>query len=196
MEGPIDDPDITDLRERQRRNLMATLLLAQGTPMVLAGDEFGRTQGGNNDAYAQDNASSQIAAGEATTPAAQMMVSVLMGPGEVSSHGAAPRHSRAARAGGDAPAVHACASTARCDAGRQPPFEVFVACGCPGLFGTTSVKETPIPLRRRRIRGSLCSCATKHRAAAALRATAGPGGAFACGVRRAKFWRWSRCPPR
>ncbi|MBV9777606.1 MAG: glycogen debranching protein GlgX [Acetobacteraceae bacterium] len=54
-EGPTDDPDILDLRDRQRRNLLATLLLAQGTPMLLAGDEFGRTQQGNNNAYCQDN---------------------------------------------------------------------------------------------------------------------------------------------
>ncbi len=54
-EGPTDDPDIIALRNRQIRNVMATLLLAQGTPMLLAGDEFGRTQGGNNNAYCQDN---------------------------------------------------------------------------------------------------------------------------------------------
>ena len=55
VEGPTDDPEIRELRERQKRNLLATLLLAQGTPMVVAGDEFGRTQGGNNNAYCQDN---------------------------------------------------------------------------------------------------------------------------------------------
>jgi isoamylase len=55
VEGPTDDPEIRTLRERQKRNLMATLLLSQGTPMVLAGDEFGHTQNGNNNAYAQDN---------------------------------------------------------------------------------------------------------------------------------------------
>jgi isoamylase len=54
-EGPTDDPDIIALRKRQIRNVMATLLLAQGTPMMLAGDEFGRTQKGNNNAYCQDN---------------------------------------------------------------------------------------------------------------------------------------------
>jgi glycogen operon protein len=54
-EGPTDDPAITQLRERQMRNLLATLLLSQGTPMMLAGDEFGRTQQGNNNAYCQDN---------------------------------------------------------------------------------------------------------------------------------------------
>ncbi len=43
------------LRARQQRNLLATLLLSQGTPMLLAGDEFGRTQQGNNNAYCQDN---------------------------------------------------------------------------------------------------------------------------------------------
>ncbi len=55
-EGPTDDPDIERLRARQQRNLLTTLLLAQGTPMLLAGDEFGRTQHGNNNAYCQDNA--------------------------------------------------------------------------------------------------------------------------------------------
>jgi glycogen operon protein len=54
-EGPTDDPAINKLRERQIRNILATLLLSQGTPMVLAGDEFGRTQEGNNNAYCQDN---------------------------------------------------------------------------------------------------------------------------------------------
>jgi isoamylase len=55
VEGPTDDPAINALRERQKRNLLATLLLSQGTPMLLAGDEFGRTQQGNNNAYCQDN---------------------------------------------------------------------------------------------------------------------------------------------
>ncbi|MGY4363416.1 glycogen debranching enzyme GlgX [Bradyrhizobium sp. i1.7.7] len=54
-EGPTDDPDIIALRERQKRNLMATMLLSHGTPMLLAGDEFGHSQHGNNNAYAQDN---------------------------------------------------------------------------------------------------------------------------------------------
>ena len=55
VEGPTDDPAIVALRERQKRNLLATLLLSQGTPMLLGGDEFGRTQQGNNNAYCQDN---------------------------------------------------------------------------------------------------------------------------------------------
>jgi glycogen operon protein len=55
VEGPTDDPDIRQQRERQKRNLLASLLLSQGTPMILAGDEFGRTQKGNNNAYCQDN---------------------------------------------------------------------------------------------------------------------------------------------
>ncbi|MGI9024556.1 MAG: glycogen debranching protein GlgX [Burkholderiaceae bacterium] len=55
VEGPTDDAGIRALRERQKRNLLATLLLAQGTPMLVAGDEFGRTQQGNNNAYCQDN---------------------------------------------------------------------------------------------------------------------------------------------
>ena len=55
VEGPTDDLEIIALRERQKRNLLATLLLSQGVPMLLAGDEMGRTQGGNNNAYCQDN---------------------------------------------------------------------------------------------------------------------------------------------
>ena len=54
-EGPTEDPAINALRDRQIRNMIATLLLSQGTPMMLAGDEFGRTQKGNNNAYCQDN---------------------------------------------------------------------------------------------------------------------------------------------
>ena len=54
-EGPTDDPAINALRERQKRNLMATLLLSQGVPMICGGDELGHTQNGNNNAYCQDN---------------------------------------------------------------------------------------------------------------------------------------------
>ena len=54
-EGETDDAEINALRERQIRNILSTLLLSQGTPMLLAGDEFGRTQGGNNNAYCQDD---------------------------------------------------------------------------------------------------------------------------------------------
>jgi len=55
VEGPTDDPEINALRLRQMRNFFATLLFAQGTPMVVAGDEFSRTQHGNNNAYCQDS---------------------------------------------------------------------------------------------------------------------------------------------
>jgi len=58
VEGPTDDPTILEVRRRQQRNFLATLLLSQGVPMLLGGDEFGRTQGGNNNAYCQDNATS------------------------------------------------------------------------------------------------------------------------------------------
>ncbi len=54
-EGPTDDPAIQEIRLRQQRNLLATLMLSQGVPMLLGGDEFGRTQQGNNNAYCQDN---------------------------------------------------------------------------------------------------------------------------------------------
>jgi len=55
VEGPSDDPGVRRLRDRQKRNFLATLLLSQGVPMLLGGDEIGRTQEGNNNAYCQDN---------------------------------------------------------------------------------------------------------------------------------------------
>jgi isoamylase len=59
-EGPTDDPTIVKLRDRQKRNLMATQLLSLGVPMLVAGDEIGRSQRGNNNAYCQDNEISWI----------------------------------------------------------------------------------------------------------------------------------------
>jgi isoamylase len=59
-EGPTEDSSIKNLRARQKRNLLATLLFSQGVPMLLAGDELGRTQRGNNNAYCQDNEISWI----------------------------------------------------------------------------------------------------------------------------------------
>ena len=55
VEGPTDDPEVLARRVARKRNMFATLMLSQGTPMILAGDEFGNSQGGNNNAYAQDN---------------------------------------------------------------------------------------------------------------------------------------------
>ena len=55
VEGPTDDPAVLELRARQRRNFLVTLLLSQGVPMILGGDEMARSQGGNNNAYCQDN---------------------------------------------------------------------------------------------------------------------------------------------
>ncbi|WMM71011.1 glycogen debranching protein GlgX [Rhodococcus pyridinivorans] len=55
VEGPTDDPEVLALRGRQQRNMLATLILSQGTPMLAHGDEFGRTQQGNNNVYCQDN---------------------------------------------------------------------------------------------------------------------------------------------
>jgi isoamylase len=60
VEGPSDDPDVLALRRRQRKNFIATLMLSQGVPMLLAGDEIGRSQQGNNNAYCQDNGVSWI----------------------------------------------------------------------------------------------------------------------------------------
>ncbi len=58
VEGPTEDPAINELRERQKRNFLATLFLSQGVPMLCGGDEIGRTQHGNNNAYCQDNETS------------------------------------------------------------------------------------------------------------------------------------------
>lgn len=60
FEGPTGNRDIRAARDRRKRNMLATLFLSQGTPMLLAGDEIGNTQGGNNNAYAQDNATGWI----------------------------------------------------------------------------------------------------------------------------------------
>ncbi len=70
-EGPTDDPAIGALRSRQQRNFLATLLLSQGVPMLLAGDELGRTQRGNNNGYCQDNEISWLAWPGATDGQAQ-----------------------------------------------------------------------------------------------------------------------------
>jgi glycogen operon protein len=55
VEGPTDDQEVLELRARQRRNLLATLMISEGVPLLLSGDEFGRSQAGNNNAYCQDN---------------------------------------------------------------------------------------------------------------------------------------------
>lgn len=60
VEGPTDDPAIKNLRRRQRLNMLTTLLISHGVPLLLAGDEFGHSQGGNNNAYAQDNETSWL----------------------------------------------------------------------------------------------------------------------------------------
>src|SRR5258706_10812414 len=60
VEGPSDDPAVVALRRRRMRNFLATLILSQGVPMLLAGDEIARTQQGNNNAYCQDNETSWI----------------------------------------------------------------------------------------------------------------------------------------
>src|SRR5271155_4228799 len=55
VEGPTEDQSVLAIRRRQQRNFLATLFLSQGVPMLLSGDEIGRTQRGNNNAYCQDN---------------------------------------------------------------------------------------------------------------------------------------------
>ena len=60
VEGPTDDPEIVALRRRQAKNLLCLLMMSAGVPMLTAGDELGRTQGGNNNAYCQDNETSWV----------------------------------------------------------------------------------------------------------------------------------------
>jgi isoamylase len=72
-EGPAEDPAVLGLRERQKRNFLTTLLLSQGVPMLTAGDEMGRTQQGNNNAYCQDNPISWIDWARAAEPKNEAM---------------------------------------------------------------------------------------------------------------------------
>ncbi len=77
VEGPTADPSIRARRTRLQRAMLATLFFAQGTPMLLAGDEFGRTQHGNNNAYAQDNETSWIDWRRAETPDGEALVAFV-----------------------------------------------------------------------------------------------------------------------
>jgi glycogen operon protein len=76
-EGPTEDPAVNALRARQQRNFLTTLLLSQGVPMLLAGDEIGRTQKGNNNGYCQDNELSWINWAEADLDLLYFTVSLL-----------------------------------------------------------------------------------------------------------------------
>jgi len=76
VEGPTDDPAIMTLRARQQRNFLATLLLSQGVPMILHGDELGRTQNGNNNVYAQDSELSWVHWDKADVPLIEFTAAV------------------------------------------------------------------------------------------------------------------------
>jgi len=76
VEGPTDDPEVRALRARQHRNFLATMLLSQGVPMILHGDELGRTQNGNNNTYAQDNELSWIHWDKADQPLVEFTAAV------------------------------------------------------------------------------------------------------------------------
>ena len=75
-EGPTDDPEIVALRARQQRNFLTTLFVSQGVPMVLHGDELGRTTGGNNNTYAQDSELSWIDWADADTGLIEFVASL------------------------------------------------------------------------------------------------------------------------
>ncbi|WP_028653186.1 glycogen debranching protein GlgX [Nocardioides halotolerans] len=76
-EGPTDDPEILALRSRAQRNFLATLLLSQGTPMLLHGDELGRTQQGNNNTYAQDSELSWVHWDQADEPLIEFTAALI-----------------------------------------------------------------------------------------------------------------------
>jgi glycogen operon protein len=76
VEGPTDDPEILAARAREQRNLLATLLLSQGVPMILHGDELGRTQDGDNNTYAQDSEISWVHWDEMDTPLMEFTATV------------------------------------------------------------------------------------------------------------------------
>ncbi|MCU1503097.1 MAG: glgX [Ilumatobacteraceae bacterium] len=77
VEGPTDDPEVLGLRARQQRNFLATLLLSQGVPMILHGDELGRTQEGNNNTYAQDSELSWVHWDRADTPLIEFVAAII-----------------------------------------------------------------------------------------------------------------------
>jgi glycogen operon protein len=76
VEGPTDDPAVLELRARDQRNFLTTLLLSQGVPMLLHGDELGRTQDGNNNTYAQDNELSWVHWDRADQPLIEFVAAV------------------------------------------------------------------------------------------------------------------------
>ncbi|HTT11227.1 MAG TPA: glycogen debranching protein GlgX [Burkholderiaceae bacterium] len=86
VEGPTEDPTIVALRARLKRALLATVLLAQGTPMLLAGDEVGHTQKGNNNAYCQDNETSWINWARADRSQLDFVAQLIAARREVAGH--------------------------------------------------------------------------------------------------------------
>ena len=76
VEGPTDDPKVLEMRARQQRNFLTTLLISQGVPMMLHGDEMGRTQNGNNNGYAQDNELSWIHWDKADLPLMEFVAAI------------------------------------------------------------------------------------------------------------------------
>jgi len=77
VEGPTDDPEILSARAKAQRNLLATLILSQGVPMILHGDELGRTQQGNNNVYAQDNELSWVHWDQADKPLTEFTAALI-----------------------------------------------------------------------------------------------------------------------
>ncbi|MFL6003665.1 MAG: glycogen debranching protein, partial [Nocardioides sp.] len=77
VEGPTDDPEILEARAREQRNFLATLLLSQGVPMILHGDEMGRTQQGNNNTYAQDSELSWVHWDQADRPLVEFTAALV-----------------------------------------------------------------------------------------------------------------------
>jgi isoamylase len=87
VEGESDDPVVLALRARQQRNFIATLMLSQGVPMLSHGDEFSRTQRGNNNAYCQDNELSWVHWPASASQSASASHSSTQGPAHTAAHG-------------------------------------------------------------------------------------------------------------
>ena len=148
-EGPTDDPRIVGLRARQQRNFLATLFLSQGVPMLLGGDEMGRTQGGNNNAYCQDNEISWFDWEQPGRRPARVHRAADRACGASTRCSAAAAGSRAGRSTARGCATSAGSARRRADERR-------------GLAGTARQVARRVPQRRRHRRAST-SAASRSR---------------------------------
>ncbi len=162
VEGPTDDPKVLGLRRRQARNLLTTLFLSQGTPMLLAGDELLRTQGGNNNAWCQDNEISWVDWALMTRNASflrfvQELIALRrrhpalrrrtwIQPGDVVWHGTEPYHPDWSR--------HSHCVAVALDGsrtGREPDRDIYLACNTRHEPSAFRIPPSPGGRRWRRV---------------------------------------------